>query len=126
MTAEWFLPKNLSKLEASLDALAQRYVDKMIEMGGECDFARDIAMQMPLNVILSILGLPESDYGRMLMLTQEMFGAADEDLRRGESVEDLIRGDPGLLRLLHGHHRGPPGEPDRRPRVRRGERHDRR
>ena len=90
VTAEWFLPKNLSKLEASLDTLAQRYVDKMIDMGGECDFARDIAMQMPLNVILSILGLPETDYGRMLMLTQEMFGAADEDLRRGDSVEDLI------------------------------------
>lgn len=90
VTSEWFLPKNLSKLDASLQALAERYVDKMIEMGGECDFARDIAMQLPLNVILAILGLPESDYGRMLMLTQEMFGAADEEMRRGENVEDLI------------------------------------
>jgi cytochrome P450 len=90
VTSEWFLPKNLAKLDASLQTLAERYVDKMIEMGGECDFARDIAMQMPLNVILAILGLPESDYGRMLMLTQEMFGAADEEMRRGENVEDLI------------------------------------
>ncbi len=90
VTSEWFLPKNLSKLDASLQALAERYVDKMIEMGGECDFARDIAMQLPLNVILAILGLPESDYGRMLMLTQEMFGAADEEMRRGENVEDLV------------------------------------
>ena len=32
-----------------------------------------------LGHILAILGLPESDYGRMLMLTQEMFGAADEE-----------------------------------------------
>jgi len=84
ITAEWFLPKNLSKLEGMLDGYAKRYVDKMVELGGHCDFARDIAMYMPLNVILSILGLPESDYLRMLKLTQELFGSADEDLQRGD------------------------------------------
>ena len=84
ITAERFLPKNLSKLEGMLDGYAKRYVDKMVELGGHCDFARDIAMYMPLNVILSILGLPESDYPRMLKLTQELFGSADEDLQRGD------------------------------------------
>lgn len=90
VTAEWFLPKNLVKLEGQLAALAKRYVDRMVELGGECDFAKDITMQMPLNVILAIMGLPETDYPRMLKLTQELFGAADEDLRRGDSAEDLI------------------------------------
>jgi cytochrome P450 len=47
-------------------------------------------MAYPLQVILSILGLPESDYGRMLTLTQELFGAADEDLARGSQLEDLV------------------------------------
>ncbi|MEY4231039.1 MAG: hypothetical protein RLZZ362_1888 [Actinomycetota bacterium] len=90
VTAEWFLPKNLVTLEGQLAALAKRYVDRMVELGGECDFAKDITMQMPLNVILAIMGLPETDYPRMLKLTQELFGAADEDLRRGDSAEDLI------------------------------------
>jgi cytochrome P450 len=90
VTSEWFLPKNLATLEARLADLARIYVDKMFSLGGECDFARDIAMQMPLNVILDILGLPESDYGRMLTLTQELFGNADEDLRRGENPADLV------------------------------------
>ncbi len=92
VTAEWFLPKNLSKLEGVLEEYARRYVDKMFEMGSECDFARDIAMYMPLNVILSILGLPESDYPKMLKLTQELFGSADEDLQRGDGdpSADLI------------------------------------
>lgn len=90
VTAEWFLPKNLVKLEGQLAALAKRYVDRMVELGGECDFAKDITVQMPLNVILAIMGLPETDYPRMLKLTQELFGAADEDLRRGDSAEDLI------------------------------------
>ena len=65
-------------------------MDKMAEMGTSCDFARDIAMYLPLNVILSILGLPECDYGRMLKLTQELFGSADEDLQRGGEPTDLI------------------------------------
>ncbi len=90
VTSEWFLPKNLAKLEGVLAGYAKRYVDKMVELGDSCDFARDVAMYMPLNVILSILGLPESDYGRMLKLTQELFGAADEDLQRGGEPTDII------------------------------------
>ena len=90
VTSEWFLPKNLAKLEGTLDMYAKRYVDKMASMGGECDFARDVAMVLPLNVILSILGLPESDYPRMLQLTQEMFGAQDEDMQRGGDPADLV------------------------------------
>lgn len=90
VTSEWFLPKNLAKLDARLAELARIYVDKMASMDGECDFARDIAMHMPLNVILDILGLPESDYPRMLRLTQELFGSADEDLRRGDDPQAII------------------------------------
>lgn len=89
VTSEWFLPKSLQKLDVRLAELAKRYVDKMESMGGECDFARDIAMFMPLQVILDILGLPESDYARMLKLTQELFGSADEEMRRGEDIEDI-------------------------------------
>ena len=90
ITSEWFLPKNLAKLNERLAELARKAVDKMEALGGECDFARDIAMEYPLQVILSILGLPESDDGRMLSLTQELFGAQDEDLSRGHSLEDLV------------------------------------
>ncbi len=90
ITSEWFLPKNLAKLESRLADLAKESVAKMAELGGRCDFARDIAMQYPLQVILSILGLPESDYPRMLKLTQELFGSADPELQRGQSMDDLI------------------------------------
>jgi cytochrome P450 len=90
VTSEWFLPKNLSKLDRHLAELATRSVDTMAEMGGRCDFARDVAMQYPLQVILKILGLPETDYPRMLQLTQELFGAADEEVSRGRELEDLV------------------------------------
>lgn len=86
LTSDWFLPKNLAKLDARLEELAQRSVDRMIELGGECDFVSDIARQYPLYVILAILGLPESDYPRMLRLTQELFGAEDNDFKRDDDV----------------------------------------
>lgn len=90
VTSEWFLPKNLATLNDRLAGLAVQYVDKLATMGGKCDFVRDFAMQYPLNVILHILGLPESDYPRMLKLTQELFGASDEDMRRDEDPAALI------------------------------------
>jgi cytochrome P450 len=46
-------------------------------------------MRYPLQVILAILGLPESDYDRMLKLTQELFGATDPDMGRGASPEEI-------------------------------------
>jgi cytochrome P450 len=90
VTSDWFLPKSLARLESRLSGLARASVDRMVELGDTCDFARDIAMPLPLNVILAILGLPESDYPRMLKLTQELFGNADEELRRGGSPDDLV------------------------------------
>ena len=85
--ADWFRPKNLEPLEARLTSLAEESVQRMIDAGGECDFAREIAMPFPLEVILAMLGLPESDYPRMLTLTQEIF--APEDPEQARSPEML-------------------------------------
>lgn len=70
-------------------ALATKAVDRMHDFGGRCDFARDIAVNFPLSVINGILGLPESDFGRMLLLTQELFGSADPEMQRSHTIEDL-------------------------------------
>ncbi len=88
--ADWFRPKAMRALEPRVRELAKRYVDRMAELGGECDFAQDVAVHFPLYVILSLLGLPESDFDRMLKLTQEMFGGDDTELRRGTSAEERL------------------------------------
>ena len=51
----------------------------MRDIGPECDFVTDIAVNFPLYVIMSLLGLPEEDFPRMHKLTQEMFGGDDEE-----------------------------------------------
>jgi len=83
LAQSWFMPPNLRKnLEARTHELAKRYVDRMMEIGPECDFARDIAVYYPLHVIMSILGVPETDEPLMLKLTQELFGGGDPDMQR--------------------------------------------
>lgn len=84
LTQPWFMPANLKRLEPRMAELARRYVDKMQAMGPECDFTRDIAVYYPLHVIMSIMGVPESDEPRMLQLTQELFGGGDPDMQRKE------------------------------------------
>jgi cytochrome P450 len=89
--ADWFRPKAMRDLKVRVDELAKRYVDKMADLGGECDFVTDIAVDFPLYVIMSLLGLPESDFGRMHALTQEMFGGDDDEYKRdGGSLEDQL------------------------------------
>jgi cytochrome P450 len=82
LTQSWFLPQNIRKLEDGIRALARATVDKMADMGGECDFARDIALHYPLRVIMQILGVPPEDEPRMMKLTQELFGSTDPELNR--------------------------------------------
>ena len=80
--ADWFRPKNLDALEPRITGLAEGSVQRMLEAGGEIDFAREIAMPFPLETILATLGLPESDYPRMLKLTQEIFAPEDPEQAR--------------------------------------------
>jgi cytochrome P450 len=88
--ADWFRPKAMRDLKVRVDELAKRYVDHMLEVGPECDFVEEIAVNFPLYVILSLMGMPESDFGRMHKLTQEMFGGDDEEHQRGETTEDML------------------------------------
>jgi cytochrome P450 len=89
--ADWFRPKAMRDLKVQVDKLAKRYVDRLRDVGPECDFVTEIAVNFPLYVIMSLLGLPEEDFPRMHMLTQEMFGGDDEEYnKRGKSPEEQL------------------------------------
>ena len=88
LTQEWFMPKNLRVLEAEVCALAENTVAKMIAAGTEVDFCKLVSQPYPLHVVMQILGVPEADEPRMLMLTQQMFGGQDEDLNQS-GMKDL-------------------------------------
>jgi cytochrome P450 len=94
---DWFRPKAMRALKQRVDELAKIYVDNMYYAGGECDFVQEVAVNFPLYVILSLLGLPESDFGFILKLTQELFGSDDDEYKRGTTTEDQM---PVLLEMF--------------------------
>jgi cytochrome P450 len=91
LTQGWFMGSNLRKLQDRVDRLATMYVDRMAELGGECDFVKDVAIWYPLRVIMEILGVPEEDETLMLKLTQELFGSQDPDNQRSFDPQDFFQ-----------------------------------
>lgn len=91
LTQGWFMGTNLRKLQARVDELADTYIDRLADFGGECDFVKDLAIWYPLRVIMSIFGVPEEDEPLMLKLTQELFGSSDPDNQRSFEPEDFLQ-----------------------------------
>lgn len=95
--SDWFRPKAMRALKIRVDELARIYVDKMMRVGPKCDFVQEVAVNFPLYVIMSLLGIPEADFPRMLKLTQELFGSDDSEYKRGTTAEDQL---PALLDMF--------------------------
>jgi cytochrome P450 len=95
--SDWFRPKAMRALKVRVDELAKIYVDKMVAVGPECDFVQQVAVNYPLYVIMSLLGIPEADFARMLKLTQELFGSEDSEFKRGATEVDQL---PALLDMF--------------------------
>jgi cytochrome P450 len=116
LTNEWFKPGALRKvLQPRIEQLAKKYVDRMAELGGACDFAMDVARYYPLQVIMSVLGVPEADEQRMLDLTQKIFGGEDPDFggadaadpqKRGTALLDMV----GYFQRMTADRRAAPGD----------------
>ena len=90
IAADWFGPKAMRALDLRITELAKRFVDRMRDAGGECDFVQEVAVNYPLYVIMSLLGVPESDFPRMLKLTQELLGSDDDEYRREVSQDEQV------------------------------------
>lgn len=80
VTNEWFQPKNLRSIEEKVRKIAREHIERMDELGGECDFVNEVGLFYPLRVIMHILGIPAEDEAMMLQMTQETFGAGDPDV----------------------------------------------
>lgn len=101
-----FLPQNMRCLDDQIRTLAREYIDHMLDVGEECDFAMDVAFMFPLRVIMAVLGVPPVDAPLMLKLTQEIFGAADPELSRAktsQAPEEMAKTRYQAVREIHGY-----------------------
>jgi cytochrome P450 len=99
VTNDWFKPAAVKHRQPRIDALADQFVDRMREMGGECDFAKDVAQPFTLRVIMDIYGVPETDEPLMLELTQGLFGAADPEFM-GDAADPEARLLDSVMRFI--------------------------
>jgi len=90
VTNDWFKPAAVRHRQPRIDELADEYLERMRELGGECDFAVDIAQPFTLRVIMDIYGVPPSDEPMMMDLTQGIFGAEDAEFV-GEGGDPQLR-----------------------------------
>jgi cytochrome P450 len=88
--ANWFRPKAMRTLADRAAQLAKRFVDIMVAEGPDCDFVQKVALNYPLYMIMTLLGIPESDFGFMLKLTQELVGSEDSEYRRSATDDEQM------------------------------------
>ncbi|MDH6246526.1 cytochrome P450 [Mycobacterium sp. OTB74] len=88
--ANWFRPKAMRALTTRAQELARQFVDTMAAEGPECDFVQQVAVNYPLYMIMTLLGVPESDFAFMLKLTQELVGSEDSEYRRTTSEDEQM------------------------------------
>ena len=100
VTNDWFKPAAVRHRQPRIDSLADLFVQRMRDLGGECDFARDIAQPFTLRVIMDIYGVPEQDEPLMLELTQGLFGAADPEFL-GDAADPEARLIESVMRFIN-------------------------
>ena len=86
LTHAWFQPRHIRTLSERMEALAKESVDRLLALGGQCDFYNEIAIYYPLRVLMTILGLPREDEERLLKITQAYFGGGDPEMQKGNKI----------------------------------------
>ena len=89
VVVDWFKPSAIRRLQIAVDELVAESVDDLRDRSGQIDFAMDIAVPLPLRVIMEMLGVPRADEPMMLKLTQQMFSAADPELGSNNAFEAM-------------------------------------
>lgn len=91
----YFTPKGVTDLDTIVRESAKAVFDKL-GAEGTCDFIEDVAQRHPLRVLATILGINPEQEERLLVITKQLFGAEDPDVRREGVDQDAARRDLGM------------------------------
>ena len=89
LTAPWFTPRSVRRLEASIERITREILDGLANEGetSEMDFVTSVSAPVPLAVLAELLGVPRSDWKLMFRWTNAIVGADDPEYRQGESSQ---------------------------------------
>jgi cytochrome P450 len=74
-----FTPRAVAALTASIEATAAGLVERMVAGEGRCDFARDVAADLPLLTLADVLGVPAEDRWLLFDWSNRVIGWQDPD-----------------------------------------------
>jgi len=80
-----FRPSQMSLREPSMRAEAKAIVDRVIDKG-ECEFVKEVAIQLPMRVMFRLLGVPEKDFEHVVALTNTLSLADDPDFAENRAA----------------------------------------
>jgi cytochrome P450 len=90
-----FTPSTINKQEDKIRARVTRLIDAICEKG-ECDVVKDLAVELPLQTIAEILGVPHEDRGKLFEWTNRIEAAGTE------GTEDGLAAFGEMAGYLHG------------------------
>ena len=78
LVSKGFTPKIVQAMEPHVRNIANDIIDRVSDLGG-CDFVTDIAAELPLQVILELMGVPVEDRHLVFDWSNRMIGFDDPD-----------------------------------------------
>ena len=89
VTLDWFKPAVMKAFRPKMQRIAETYVDRLVTAGGALDFAADVAYWYPLEVVLSLMGVPPQDNPYLLLLTQRLLSPSDKSVSKDLDLSAL-------------------------------------
>lgn len=77
---DWFSPDRILKEKERTIEIANKYINEMLNCGGECDFVKLVSTPYTLRVLLGILGMPESDDAQLKQIIFKFHAPIDPDV----------------------------------------------
>lgn len=82
LTQSYFMPASIKRLDSIIQERARALVDRLLQKQGACEFCSEIAVWYPLQIVMTLLAVPEEDHAYLLRLTQQFLAPKDPTLRR--------------------------------------------
>jgi cholest-4-en-3-one 26-monooxygenase len=88
IVSQAFTPQRIRDLEAKTYAIVDDILDRVAGKG-ECDFVRDVAAELPLQIICEFLGVPQEDSHRIFEWSNALIGTEDPEYS-GSEVQSRV------------------------------------
>ncbi len=82
LVSKGFLPRVILRLEGRIREVVTELIDTMATRGA-VDFVSEFATQLPLRIIIELVGVPPADQAQVLDFSTRFFGALDPEYQGG-------------------------------------------